>query len=382
MKTNPPRTLWLLLAAGSLGAVAGGMDRVQFKQKDRDVTVEGKVVVAAQDGGQMLLGRDGTLWFIEPDQKLAQTKDDTPFEPLSPDALIPLVLADLPKGFDVHRTAHYLVFSDASREYAQWCGALFERLFVAFTNYWKTRGMKLSDPQFPLVAIVFADRKAYTEFSQNEVGDGAAATIGYFSLKKNRIITCDLTGIQSAGRGRNRRGSAAEINQLLNQPGAERTVATVVHEATHQIAFNCGLHTRFSDCPMWFSEGIAMYFETPDLDSAKGWRGIGNVNRVRLADFKAYLPHRPADSLQKLLGEDKRFRDAKTSGEAYSESWALTYFLMRQRSKQYQDYLTLLAKKPPLIWDTPEARLAEFAKIFGDIRKLDSEFVRYMVRVQ
>ena len=57
----------------------------------------------------------------------------------------------------------------------------------------------------------------------------------------------------------------------MAQPEALRTVSTIVHEATHQIAFNCGLHTRLSDCPRWFSEGIAMYFETPDLRSAKGW---------------------------------------------------------------------------------------------------------------
>ena len=47
---------------------------------------------------------------------------------------------------------------------------------------------------------------------------------------------------------------------------------TVIHEATHQIAFNCGLHTRYADNPLWLTEGMALYFETPDLRSRSGWR--------------------------------------------------------------------------------------------------------------
>ena len=90
--------------------------------------------------------------------------------------------------------------------------------------------------------------------------------------------------------GRSQRGgsSAAHINQVLSQPAAERTVATIVHEATHQLAYNTGLQTRYAGNPMWVSEGIAVYFETPDLDSARGWRYIGAINRLHLNHFREY----------------------------------------------------------------------------------------------
>ncbi|MFN9752880.1 MAG: DUF1570 domain-containing protein [Planctomycetota bacterium] len=29
----------------------------------------------------------------------------------------------------------------------------------------------------------------------------------------------------------------------------------MVHEATHQIAFNTGIHSRFAPMPRWFTEG-------------------------------------------------------------------------------------------------------------------------------
>ena len=85
------------------------------------------------------------------------------------------------------------------------------------------------------------------------------------------------------------------IARTLSQPEAAKTVATIVHEATHQIAFICGLHRRYADIPLWVSEGVAVYFETPDLGSSKGWSTIGAVNRARLLTFRAYSQRRPAD---------------------------------------------------------------------------------------
>ena len=98
---------------------------------------------------------------------------------------------------------------------------------------------------------------------------------------------------------------------MLAQPQAEPLVATIIHEATHQIAFNCGLQTRFADIPLWVSEGIAVYFETPDLTNSKGWKEIGAVNRPRLDRFREYLTRRPADSLSTLISDDTRLRDSE-----------------------------------------------------------------------
>src|SRR5262249_47151910 len=154
--------------------------------------------------------------------------------------------------------------------------------------------------------------------------------IGYYNLKTNRMTMYDLTGVEAGGLG-NDRNASARINQILSQPGAERTVATIVHEATHQLAFNSGLQVRFADVPFWLSEGIAIYFETPNLESTKGWRNIGSVNRYNLVNFRNYLPRREPGSLEKLLSDDKRFRDPMAGSDAYAEAWALTYFMLQTR---------------------------------------------------
>jgi hypothetical protein len=171
----------------------------------------------------------------------------------------------------------------------------------------------------------------------------------------------------------------ARINQILSQPRAERTVATIVHEATHQIAFNSGLQVRFADVPFWLSEGIAIYFETPDLKRSKGWGGIGAVNRVNLLNFRKYLETRPRGSLAQLLSDDKRFRDPKTSADAYAEAWALNYFLIRTRKAAYIRYLQDLAALPPQRFLEPDERIAQFRQHFGDdLDALEAEFLKHM----
>ena len=139
------------------------------------------------------------------------------------------------------------------------------------------------------------------------------------------------------------------------------------------------MHRRYADIPKWLSEGLAVYFESPDLDASKGWRTIGKVNAPRLATFRAYLSKRPNDALVQLLQNDDRLRTL----EGYAESWALNYFLINAKPKQFQNYMQVLAAKPPLVTDAPEDRVAEFSAAFGnDLEALDKEFVRFMSRVK
>ena len=361
---------------------AAGVEHVTLRHNGKELSVEGRLLVEAQDGGVMVLGRDGVIWTVEPKELVRRTHDDAPFEPLSAEQLSKQLLAELPKGFNVHRTPHYLIFYSTSKEYAQWCGSLFERLYNAFVAFWTRKGFKLFEPEFPLVAILFADRPSYEAHARGEVGEGAQSMIGYFSLKTNRMTMGDLTGAAWLGGGR-RTSASSQVARILSQPEAERMVATIVHEATHQIAFNCGLHARFSDCPPWFSEGIAIYFETPDLRNTRGWGTVGLVNRPRLAQFRDYLARRPSDSLVTLLTDDKRFRDPKTGLDAYAEAWALTFYLIRRQPDKYVAYLEALSAKKPLVWDDPETRLQEFKRAFGDdLKRLDSDFVQYTLRLK
>jgi hypothetical protein len=349
-----------------------------------ELRASGKILVTDEQGGVLLVSRDGTLRTIEKKDLVSRTSDNIEFKPYTQDEIAKSVLAELPDGFEAYRTANYVICHNTSKAYAAWCGKLFERLHRNFLNFWSRKGFELHEPEFPLVAVVFADQEGYQAYAKRELGDAAAATIGLFSQHTNRITMYDLTSIDKLRRPGDRRLNSDQITEMLSRPDGQRTVATVVHEATHQMAFNCGLHTRYADIPVWVSEGIAVYFETPDLKRGEGWTTIGARNPDRLAVFKGYLAERPRDSLKSLLVTDARFRSAKEAPAAYAEAWALVYHLMNGQKTQppFIDYLKMLAKKERLAFDTPEDRLREFEAAFGDVGKLDQLLVRAMAKLR
>lgn len=370
------------LACWACAATALAIDHIEREKDGRATSLIGQVVAEAEDGGVLLLSRDGVLLPLQPEEIKSRRKDEEPFKPLKRDEMISRLQAEFPVGFKVHTTANYIICYNTSTAYAQWCGSLYERLYRGFRNYWEKRGIELHDPALPLVALVFDGKESYARHVRAELGDAMDSIIGFYSPMTNRVCMYDLTGIEELRQTPDRNRSAAHINNLLSQPAAAPTVATIVHEATHQLAYNCGLQTRMADNPVWVSEGIAVYFETPDMKNSKGWASIGAVNRNRLLQFRRYLEQRPSESLTTLIRDDKRFREPTQALDAYAEAWALNYFLLRTRSDDYAEYLKQLAEKPPAVYDSPEERLEEFKRFLGpDLDKLDQEFVRYVRRL-
>jgi hypothetical protein len=142
------------------------------------------------------------------------------------------------------------------------------------------------------------------------------------------------------------------------------------------------MHQRYADIPLWVSEGIAVYFETPDLRSSRGWRGIG-LNRSRLLHLRQYLGRRPADSLTTLLADDKRFQGSPQALDAYAESWGLCHFLLQRYRQPFARYLQELARKQPSVPEQPEERLRLFQECMGrELGELDAEFLRYVRRLR
>jgi Protein of unknown function (DUF1570) len=363
-------------------------ERVTFRQGGHDRTVKGRVLVEAADGGLLVEAPDGALWMVEGQELRSRKRLDERFTPLTQEELADNLLAELPVGFRVHTTPHYVVCYDTSRAYAQWISSLLERLHKAFSNYWESQGLELRESEFPLAVVVFADRRMYDLASRADlpggtgVLSGAGGILGYYSLRSNRVNMFDLTGAEAVRDADNRRGSFREINQMLSLPAAVPLVATIVHEATHQIAFNCGISQRYADIPLWLCEGMAVYFEAPDLSNTRGWRGIGKVNYARLSKFRENLPNWHDDTLEHLLASDSRFRDPETAVGAYADAWALNYYLIKYESEAYTQYLKSLAEKRPLAEGNAASRLAEFRAHFGDLSHLQQDFLKQMARVK
>ena len=245
-----------------------------------------------------------------------------------------------------------------------------------FSSYWARSRFRPEKPEFPWAVIIFKSRAEYENYLSSELGIVNPGLIAYYNFESNRVAMFDLTadGSPSAGTSNDPR----RINNVLNNPDAIPMVATIIHEGTHQLMFNNGMQTRFSDTPLWINEGLAMYFEVPDLESTRGWGKIGQINFLRLGPVLQYFRNRPADSLKRMIQSDEAFRDRQAL-DMYAQAWAFNYFLLNRHKEKYVEYLRHLSKKPLLIYDSPDQRLSEFQQFFEqELEDLDREFVQYV----
>ncbi|MDC0935437.1 DUF1570 domain-containing protein [Pirellulales bacterium] len=381
MPTRVPCFTAALLIA-TLAGPASALESVTAVEDGQQTELHGEVLVEGSGGGVLLKTADGAIHRLPPDSIVERTRDEGPLVMLDKDALAEQLRAELSTDFQIYQSKRYVVCFNTTRTYAKWCSSLLERLHDAFVTYWKKRGADVKPPDHPLIVLVFADQASYARHAKAELGKAVGSVIGYYSFTTNRIVMYDLTGMQALKRDGGRRGSLHDITEMLSDPAAEPLVATIVHEATHQISYNCGLQTREVDNPLWLSEGMAEFFETPDLSSGRSWRGVGKVNYSRWNRFKDNYNANRVFDLETMIADDELFRNPETAVDGYAQTWAWNYFLIRSRPKEYVAYLRDIAAKPLLARDTPADRVADFKRHFGDdFNALEADFFRHMSRI-
>ena len=159
-----------MLLCLACAAAAAAMDQITLRRHGKLREVEGRVELTGQDDSILLLARDGVLWSIMPDEIVKHTSDEKPYQALSVAEMTREMKGQLPKGFEVYETTHYLIFHSTSRAYAHWCGTLLERLYTAFHTFWTRKGFDLAEPDSRLVAVIFADEASYRQYLHAELG--------------------------------------------------------------------------------------------------------------------------------------------------------------------------------------------------------------------
>lgn len=338
--------------------------------------LEGTVIIEAADGAMLLELDDQRLELLQGNEVHSRRTVDAPSTASTPREEGNRILAELPAGFDLLVTRHYVICFDTSRAYAQWSGALFEKLHDAFLNYWRKAGVEVEAPRRPLVVVIFSDRERYEAHAARDLGAAADRVVGYYNLMSNRVTTFDLTGSDQLAR-RPATSAARAGLEILASPEAAGLVSTLVHEASHQMAFNCQMHRRLAPVPVWISEGVATFFETPD-PGGRGWKRIGGVNRPRLDTFLAGYR---AGVLDEIVRGDEPFRASEGAIDAYARAWALTAFLAQTRKGALVEYINVIGAKPPLSPDGPEERLRDFVAAFGvEPHQLEQPLMKFLAR--
>jgi hypothetical protein len=342
-----------LFAAPCFPATAEFMFRAKIEGK----TFEGQPLHWNSDQ-MLLLGRDG--WLREFDPKLAKeaVKTSPSFVPYSAAEMKAMLQQEFDSNCEITTTRHYLVVHP--RGIGNEWPDRFEELYNRFGHYFRVRGFALQEPLYPLVAIVDRNRDEYFRRAAASGTPVPPNNLGHYDSYSNRVFLFDETA----------------MNPRANWSD---NASTIIHEATHQTAFNSGVHSRFAVPPRWVAEGLATMFEAPGVWSARyDHTQADRVNQRRFDRFRKYVANRrQPGSLAMLLATDEAFRS--DSDGAYAEGWALSFYLCETQPRQYAAYLEKTAARAPFSDYSGSERMADFQAIFGsDLKLFESKYLHYM----
>lgn len=310
-------------------------------------TVDGELVegrpVAWDASTIQLLGPDGRLHRFAAGKAKGAERLSRPFRAMTDSELRAELYREFDGRLDFSSTGHYLVVHPPGAG-AEWAGR-FEQVYRSLLSYLRVRGFAAREPEFPLVAIVLRNESEYRRMIAESGTKTLPGTVGHYDHYSNRVVLFDVTG----GEG-----------------DWETNASTIIHEATHQVAFNVGAHTRGADSPYWIPEGLAMLFESPGVGRPRGAdRRAERANAGRLADFRrASKNDSPPFALASFVASDQPFK--RDGLAAYAQAWALSFYLAETRPREYSSYLATIAARPPLAKYPAAERVADFRAAFGD----------------
>ena len=357
---NRPRCGPLLLV-GFVGLLlprplqAGGPAPFMMVARVNDQLLEGQPL--RWDARHMfLLGRDGALHEFPPASARQARKTQLGFSSYTISEMQKRLREEFGHSFEVRTTQHFVVACPRGLS-SDWAGRM-ETLYRSFVRSMRVRGIAIQRPQVPLVAVVFRTKSDYyNHYAATNGTPLQANTLGHYEPKSNRIFLFDSGQVRG-------------------------NTDTIVHEATHQTAYNVGVHRRFAEQPKWLVEGLAMMFETPGMREA--WSihtRKDRINRGRLAYFLQHLEERPPDALSRLVTSDQTFRTDPMG--AYAEAWLLSFYLYETQPRKYSDYLARVAARPAFSRYPAVERWDDFTRVFGsDLKLLDAQLLRYVEQLR
>lgn len=317
----------------------------------------------ATDGKKLAVVRwDGRLTTFPANDKAAKISVYSKgFEPYSTAELKSRLKKHFGKRYAISTTDHFVVIhpNNGGNGQKYWANP-FEQHYTRLRNYFEAHGFKTSEPEFPMIAIVLRSRSEFDRRLDAE-GDYNRNIVGYYNQISNRITTYDPTRESLKVQREN-----PDYNWLYSS-------STIVHETAHQVAYNCGIHNRFTSVPKWTSEGLAMLCEARGIYNYKKFPDIqSRINRVRLKTLRKLINQgKTRGKLLELIQHDRMFETDPES--AYAIAWGISFYLNETRQSDYVSYLERDARRGSFRAHNKLDRVGFFIDHFGkDIDALES----------
>jgi Protein of unknown function (DUF1570) len=352
-----PRPHWLLCSFVVLLVCVARAPAADFMFR---ATVDGETFegrpLAWTDDVMHLLARDGRLHTFPPHDAKDAKKTSPTFSGYTMQEMKRELYREFGDQLEITTTQHYIVVHPPG--HSDWAQR-FEELYRSFLAYFRVRGFEPEEPKFPLVGIVYRNRDDYYRAAAAGGHNLSPNVLGHYDHLSNRVQLFDVTAGSNSG-------------------DWAQNADTIIHEATHQTAFNVGIHNRFADQPEWLVEGLATMFEARGVWNSQSFHSLKDrLNEGRLADFRAGLATRKPGTFGNLVASDQLFKTDPAA--AYAEAWAMTLYLCETRPRELAQYFQKTAARPDFSDYFAAQRVADFAECFGgDFKQLEANFLAWM----
>ena len=325
-------------------------------------------------------------------------------------------------GFKVYRSRHYRICYNTDLDYAKERGKCFERLYEQFYRYFDEMGFPMPFLEDRVEVVLFRSREQYMRYAAGKY-PSLVRSAGFYSQTENRAVFFDGKGeayyrafqkqyakyMRELRNLKNRMASLRRGTKIILQYGDGRketltrgglkrkvsamqkdaraqwrkfrderqgmNLSTAMHESAHQLSFNLGLLPMQGRVPRWLAEGFATFFEETKPERKVETSGI---SKRWLTTYKK--SRKPG--LRKLLTDDMVWmKFDKETETAYSQAWALFYFLGKNHNKLFVTYLKDFMKNTGKA-DTPEGRVADFVRAFGPLSLVERDWRSAMTSVR
>lgn len=292
----------------------------------------------------------------------------------------------LPSAARYH-SKRYTALSNAGEAFSIQSVRFCESIYDLFYHHFQKKGFALRHPGQTLMLAVFSGPDGFDAYLGQKMPPGIT---GMYHQGTNRLVIYDQRenralvkereeiikkgGGGIPGKGKLDKGKFVDsVIKHFDEIAKDINVSTTMHEAAHQLSFNCGLLNRQGDVAGWLAEGLACYCEATE---AGEWLAIGAFNPNRVNDLRpAAAGKKPWIPLKAMVQSDA-WLDGPQVLQGYAQSWALFRLLMEEDTPRLRSYLKTIFPR-----QAPEHRLEDFQNAFGDLDALEKRYVAYMRKV-
>lgn len=267
---------------------------------------------------------------------------EEPYQSATADELIEQLTTDEFPGFTARQTTHFVFVYNTSAPFFKATSQILESMYGPLFQYFKRQKFDVADSEVLLVVVMFRTREEFDAYRQMPAGVAA-----YYDMVSNYVVLHEQS----------------ELTEIAPELAVKQSISTIAHEGVHQILHNIGVQQRLSEWPQWISEGLPEFFAPTDTNRRVRWKGLFQVNDLRLYTLVKHFEKVGVDAGRSQLIDPVIAAD-NLDALGYAKSWALTHFLSRARRDEMFDFLREVSQIAPL--EEPRDSVALFKKHFGE----------------